>query len=201
MTDDSVIARADFAERAGEVLAAGGADVALHLRAPRASGRRMHALAVRLMEIARASGSLLVVNDRVDVAMAARAYGIQLGARGLSVADARRMVGDAMRIGASVHAVDEARQVIESGADWLMAGTIFASASHPGRSGAGVRLIGELAALGRPVIAIGGMTPERAAEVRRAGATGIATIRGIWDAPSPNDAARRFIDTWRQEEA
>ena len=198
VTDDSVVARGDFVERAGEVLAAGGVDVALHLRAPAASGRRMHALAVRLMEMARASGSLLVVNDRVDVAMAAGARAIQLGARSLAVADARRIAGDAARIGASVHAMDEARAAMDAGADWLVAGTIFASPSHPGRTGAGVGLIGEMAALGLPVIAIGGMTPERAAGVRRAGASGIAAIRGVWDDPAPDDATRRYIEAWQR---
>jgi thiazole tautomerase (transcriptional regulator TenI) len=198
VTDDAVVARGDFAERAGEVLAAGGADVALHLRAPHASGRRMHELAVRLMEIARAAGSLLVVNDRVDVAMAAGIGAIQLGARSLTIADARRIAGDGARIGASVHAVDEAREAVAAGADWLVAGTIFASTSHPERNAAGVGLIEEMAMLGVPVIAIGGMTPERAGEVRRAGAAGFAAIRGVWDAPSPGDAVRRYLDAWRE---
>jgi thiamine-phosphate pyrophosphorylase len=198
VTDDAVVARGDFVERAGEALAAGGADVALHLRAPHASGRRMHELATRLMEIAHAAGSLFVVNDRVDVAMAAGIDAIQLGARSLTIADARWIAGDGARIGASVHAVDEAREAVAAGADWLVAGTIFASASHPGRSGAGVGLIEEMAMLGVPVIAIGGMTPERAAEVRRAGAAGFAAIRGMWDAPSPGDAVRRYLDAWRE---
>jgi thiamine-phosphate diphosphorylase len=198
VTDDAVVARGDFVERAGEVLAAGGADVALHLRAPHASGRRMHGLAVRLMEVARASGSLLVVNDRVDVAMAAGADAIQLGTRSLAVADARRIAGGGVRIGASMHALDEAREAIDGGADWLVGGTIYASASHPGRSGAGVELIGEMAALGLPVIAIGGMLPDRAAGVRRAGAAGIAAIRGVWDDPAPGDAVRRYLDAWRE---
>ncbi|MBV9108913.1 MAG: thiamine phosphate synthase [Gemmatimonadetes bacterium] len=197
VTDDAVIARGGFAERAGEVMAAGGADVALHLRAPGASGRRMFALAERLVELARASGSLLVINDRVDVAMAAGAPALQLAARSLSIEDARRIAGDAMRIGVSVHAMDEARDAVAAGAEWLVAGSIYATASHPGRDGAGTGLIAEMAALGCPVIAIGGVTPERVPELRRAGASGIAAIRGIWDAPSPGEAVRRYLDAWR----
>src|SRR5690349_3277524 len=65
VTDDAVIARADFVAKAGEVLEAGGESVALHLRAPNAAGRRLHELAVRLMEVAHATGSVLIVNDRV----------------------------------------------------------------------------------------------------------------------------------------
>jgi thiamine-phosphate pyrophosphorylase len=198
VTDDSVVARGDFVARAAEVLTGGGADVALHLRAPSASGRRMFDLAERLMETARASGSLLVVNDRVDVAMAIGAHGVQLGARGLAVADARRMIGPARLVGVSVHGVDEAREAASAGADWLLAGTIHATPSHPGRAGAGVGLIAELARIGPPVIAIGGVTPKRVGEARRAGAAGVATIRGVWDDPSPADAVRRHLDAWRE---
>ncbi|HYH81470.1 MAG TPA: thiamine phosphate synthase [Longimicrobium sp.] len=197
VTDDAVVARADFVERAGAVLAAGGASVALHLRAPSASGRRLHELAVRLMEIARATGSWLILNDRVDVALAAGAHGVQLGRRGLTAADARAIVGEATRIGASVHAADEAREAAEGGADWLVAGAIHATASHPGQPGAGPGLIEATAALGPPVIAIGGITPERVRDVHGAGAAGIAAIRGIWDQPSPASAARAYIEAWQ----
>jgi thiamine-phosphate pyrophosphorylase len=196
VTGDAVVARGDFAAKAAEVMAAGGAEVAVHLRAPRGSGRRMFALAERLMEMTRASGSLLVVNGRVDVAMAIGAMGIQLGARGLALADARRLAGDPVMLGASVHAADEAREAIAAGADWVMAGTIYATASHPGRGGAGPALVAEMAALGRPVIAIGGVTPERVPELRLAGAAGVAAIRGIWDAPSPGQAVRRYLEAW-----
>lgn len=197
VTDDDVVARPGFERIAGEVLAAGGAGVALHLRAPRASGRRMHELAVRLMEIARAADALLVVNDRVDVALAAGADGVQLGRRGITVADARRLVGDAMRIGASVHTLDEAREAVDAGADWLLAGAIYATASHPGQAGAGMGLIEAVAALGRSVIGIGGVAPERVAEACGAGAAGVAAIRGIWDQPSPASAARAYIEAWQ----
>jgi thiamine-phosphate pyrophosphorylase len=197
VTDDAVVARADFLGRAGEVLAAGGASVALHLRAPLASGRRVYELAVRLMEMARATGSLLAVNDRVDVALAVPVHAIQLGRRSLAAADARRLLGDAMRIGASVHTEDEARKAVGAGVDWLLAGSIYPTASHPGHAGAGGGLIERAAAAGWPVIAIGGVTPERVCDLRGAGAAGIAAIRGIWDQPSPGSAARAYIEAWQ----
>lgn len=196
VTDDGVVARAGFVRAATDVLEAGGGLVALHLRAPTASGRRLHGLAVRLMEIARAAGSLLIVNDRVDVALAAGVDGVQLGRRGITVADARRLAG-AMRIGASVHAVGEAQVAVEEGADWLLAGSVYPTASHSGRPGAGTGLIEAMAALGVPVIGIGGVTAERVREVSGAGAAGIAAIRGIWDQPSPGRAARAYIEAWQ----
>ncbi|MFL5385352.1 MAG: thiamine phosphate synthase [Longimicrobiaceae bacterium] len=196
VTDDAVVARAGFAERAEEVLAAGGSRLALHLRAHAASGRALHGLAARLAARAGETGSLLLVNDRVDVALAAGAHGVQLGRRSLSVADARRL-GGGMLLGASVHAVEEGGEAAEAGADFLVAGAVYPTATHPGRAGAGLRLIESVAALGLPVIAIGGVTPERAGELRRAGAMGMAAIRGVWDAPSPADAVQRYIDAWQ----
>ncbi|HET7459661.1 MAG TPA: thiamine phosphate synthase [Longimicrobium sp.] len=197
VTDDDVVARAEFERIAGEVLVAGGAGVALHLRAPHTSGRRMHEVAVRLAKTARDAGSLLIVNDRVDVALAAGAGGVQLGRRGIRVEDARRLVGDALRIGASVHTIGEAREAVEAGADWLLAGPVFATASHPGEPGAGTGLIERIAVLGRPVIGIGGVTAERVAEMCAAGAAGVAAIRGIWNQPSPARAARAYIEAWQ----
>lgn len=197
VTDDAVAARAGFVERAGEVLAAGGTHLALHLRAPGAPGRAMFDLAGRLAELAAVTGSLLLVNDRVDVALAVAAHGVQLGRRGLSPADAWRIVGGKMLIGASVHGGDEGREAAAGGADFLLAGAVYPTATHPGRPGEGVRLIESLAALAIPVVAIGGVTPARAGELRRAGAAGMAAIRGIWDAPSPAEAVQRYLEAWQ----
>jgi thiamine-phosphate pyrophosphorylase len=197
VTDDAVVARAGIVERAEEVLAAGGTHLALHLRAPGASGRRVHGLAARLAELAAGTGSLLLVNDRVDVALAAGAHGVQLGRRGLSPADAWRIAGGKMLIGASVHDVDEGREAAAGGADFLLAGPVYPTATHPGQPGGGIRLIESVVGLGIPVVAIGGVTPERAGELRRAGAAGMAAIRGIWDAPSPAEAVQRYIEAWQ----
>jgi thiamine-phosphate pyrophosphorylase len=197
VTDDEVAARPDFLDRAAEVMAAGGRMLALHLRAPHASGRGVHELAVRLMDSARSAGALLVINDRLDVAMAVGADGIQLGRRGLPLADAYRLVGGRMHIGASVHALADAKDAFAAGADWVLAGAIYPTPSHPGESPAGIRLIEDAASAGLPVIAIGGVTAERVAEVRSAGAAGVAAIRGIWDDPSPAAAVKRYIEAWQ----
>jgi len=197
VTDDRVVAGDDFAAKAEVVLRAGGSHLALHLRAPAAPGRVMHDLAVRLVDIANSCGALLLVNDRVDVALAAGAHGVQLGRRSLTVADARRLVGDDRLIGASVHDAGEAREAADAGADFLLAGPVYPTASHRDRPAAGVRLIEDVARLGLPVIAIGGVTAERAGELRRAGAAGVAAIRGIWDAPSPAEAVQRTLEAWQ----
>jgi thiamine-phosphate pyrophosphorylase len=197
VTDDEVVARGDFLDRARRILGAGGAEVAFHLRAPRGSGRRTYDLAASLRPMAADAGALLIVNDRVDVALAAEADGAHAGARGMAAADARRLLGPDRLLGVSVHSVDEARDAMRGEADFLLAGTIWETPSHPGRRGAGIGLIREIAALGIPVIAIGGVTQARAVEARDAGAAGVAVIRGVWDAPDPAEAVNEYLKHWK----
>ena len=197
VTDAAVVARGDFLRRARRAMEAGGADLAVHLRAPGAGGRQLFDLARALVMIARKTGSALLVNDRVDVALAVDADGVQLGRRSLDAADARRLLGAGKWAGASVHSAEDAREAAEGGADFLVAGPVFATPSHPESPGAGTGLIGELTSFGRPVIAIGGITPARAAELRDAGAAGMAAIRGIWDTRSTGAAVRRYLEAWR----
>lgn len=195
VTDDPVVRRADFVDVARRVIEAGGPMLAFHLRAPRASGRTLSDLALALRGPVADAGGTLVVNGRVDVA-AAWGDGAQVGGRGLRVRDARRMLGPHRLLGASVHATSEALEAVAEGANFVIAGTIWPTPSHPGREGAGPGLIREIASVGAPVIAIGGVTPARAAEARRAGASGVAVIRGVWDAADPAGAVREYLEYW-----
>ena len=88
---------------------------------------------------------------------------------------------------------------VAEGADFLVVGNIYETVSHPGRFPAGLGLVREAAVLGRPVIAIGGMTPERAAEVKAAGAYGVAAIRGLWMAADPAAATLAMLAPWTSE--
>jgi thiamine-phosphate pyrophosphorylase len=198
VTDDAVVAREDFLRVAERIIEAGGPLLVFHLRAPRASGRRIYELARALRDAVTGADAWLVVNDRVDVAVAAGASGAQVGGRGLAPADARRLLGADDLLGVSVHAVDEARAAQADGADFVLAGTIWRTPSHPESRGAGTGLIREIAALGIPTIAIGGVTPERAPEARDAGAAGVAVIRGIWDAPDPAAAVSEYLKHWKE---
>lgn len=197
VTDDAVLARPDFPSAARAVLAAGGPDLALHLRGPHAGGRVLWELADSLARAAEENGALLLVNDRVDVALAVGAGGVQLGRRSMAPPDARRLLGRDAVIGSSVGTVDEARAATGAGADWLLAGHVFATATHPGREGIGVAGLRAIAGLGLPTVAIGGMTPERVAEARTAGARGAAAIRAVWDADDPAQAVARFLEAWK----
>jgi len=198
VTDDAVVARADFLHQARRVIAAGGPALMFHLRAPRGSGRRLYELACALMQPVYTEDGWLVVSDRVDVAMAAGADGVQVGARGLRAADARRVLRPDDLLGASVHSVDEARAAQADGADFVLAGTIWDTPSHSDRPGAGPALLREISgAIIRPTIAIGGVTPERVPEAFDAGAVGVAVIRGVWDAPDSAAAVAGYLKHWK----
>ncbi|HWK90550.1 MAG TPA: thiamine phosphate synthase, partial [Longimicrobium sp.] len=94
-------------------------------------------------------------------------------------------------------AADEARAALEGEPDFLFAGSVWATPSHPDREAAGTALIHEIAALGVPVIAIGGVAAARVREARDAGAAGVAAIRGIWSAPDPAAAVREYLEQWK----
>lgn len=193
VTDDAVLASADFAARARDVLAAGGPRLVLHLRGPATDGARLYALAKVLIDPARSSGALLFANDRVDVALTAGLDGVQLGRRSLPAAVARGLLPHDRWLGVSVHDVASARAA-SGDADYLVVGTVFATASHPGRAGSGPAGVAQVrAAVGLPILAIGGITVERVPEVLLAGARGVAVLRGIWSASDPAAAVADYL--------
>lgn len=162
---------------------ASGVD-AVHLREPDLPAGALYDLALTLRAVTRGS-ALLLVHDRLDVALAAGADGVQLGERGLPVAAARQVAGDRLLIGRSVHSAAGAAQAAAEGADLVLVGTIFASASHPDHSPGGVELIrAARSACTLPLIAIGGIDATNAAHALAAGADGVAVIRAILGAPA-----------------
>lgn len=198
VTDDAVLADPSFTDVAERVLETCGAGVALHIRGRVTSGAHLHALAERLRRAAVGSGAWLLVNDRIDIAMAVRANGVQLGSRSLSVSDARALLGDAACIGRSTHGVQDAARAQSDGADFVLLGTIYDSASHPGQPAAGTGLVRD--AVERttlPVIAIGGIMPDRIAKIAGAGAYGAAVLGGVWRAADPPAAAAAYTQAAR----
>lgn len=142
--------------------------------------------------VARESGSRIVINDRLDLAVGSGAWGVQLGRRSFPVAAARLILSSGVRIGVSVHDPEEARTAVDAGADFLIAGTLYPSLSHPGAGSTGVQWISAIPGR-KPVIGVGGITPERVPEVLTAGAHGVAVIRGVWSSPSPVDAMEEYL--------
>jgi thiamine-phosphate pyrophosphorylase len=197
VTDAAVLAADDFGVRAAAIAAAGPA-VALHARDRSAGGAVLARAAERLLALARPPEAAVFVNGRPDVAAAVRAHGVQLAGGDLSPDDARRVFPSGW-IGRSVHSADEAARAVEEGADFLLVGNIYETASHPGRPAAGLALVRAAAALGRPVIAIGGVDAGRVREVRAAGAYGVAAISALWRAADPAAAALALLAPWTEE--
>jgi thiamine-phosphate diphosphorylase len=193
VTDDQVLQHPAFLSVAAELLSAYGGKLALHLRGPGLSGRVVWELASACAEVARESGAWLIVNDRVDVAMGCGASGAQLGQASIGVARARTLLGPGPAIGASIHSADEARHAVREGADFLVAGTLFRTETHPGLPPSGVAWLGELTGFQVPVIGIGGISPERVPQVLNAGAHGVAVIRGVWQVGDPGEAVRDYL--------
>ena len=196
VTDDEVLAADGWMEAATSVLDACGARVALHVRGPRTSGATLHRLTAALVPRARRTGALLVVNDRVDVAMTSGADGLQLGRRSLDVREARALFGAAAPIGRSCHGAAEVATALEEGADWAFVGTIHPTPSHPGLAGIGVEGLGEARRVAGtlPVLGIGGIDVAQVRSLLAAGAHGVAVVRGIWARPDPAEAAVEYLD-------
>jgi thiamine-phosphate pyrophosphorylase len=193
VTDDRVAAMPDLVRRATAMASVAGPDLAVHLRTRRLEGRAFLELARALGAALRPYGAWLVLNDRADIARAVSAQGVVTGRGGLLPEDARRVAPQAT-IGRSVHDAAECRAAAKAGADFLVAGAVYTTASHPDTAPAGLAIVRDAAGTGRPVIAIGGMTADRASEVLAAGAHGVAAIRALWDTVDAAAAAAAFVD-------
>jgi thiamine-phosphate diphosphorylase len=172
-----------------DVARVGGEELAFHARGHELSGRELFELADRFVTHAPAR---LFVNDRLDVALATGAAGVQLRRGSLTPADARRLNPE-WWIGVSVHDLEEAWAARTGGADYLLVGAVHATGTHPNRAPLTQDRLVEIVHLGLPVIAIGGVTPERVPELKRAGVYGVAAIRALWDAADPRAAAAAML--------
>lgn len=149
-----------------------------------------------LQRICRSAGIPFIVNDHLELAHALNADGVHLGQSDGEPERARRLLGPSAIIGVSVGSVAEATAAEEAGADYVGAGDVFGTGSKadadPPIGLDGLREI--VGAISIPVVAIGGVTQENAGRAIAAGAAGVAVISAIYDAPDPEDAARRLYD-------
>lgn len=190
-----VVSVADAMTRAAAIGAALAAGIdAVQLRDRSAPGGPLLAAALTLRALTRRHGARLFVNDRLDVARAAEADGVHLPAASFTLDDARRLVGPSMLIGCSTHAPAETIDAGRAGADYVVLGPIFPTPSKVGYGEPlGLDALTAATATPAPVIAIGGITPERAAQARAAGAYGIAVVRAILAVEDPGAAAAALV--------
>lgn len=169
----------------------GLADV-LHIREKHRSARELAEWYGTLSEAA-PPGLAVYINDRLDTAAAVGAPGVQLGYTSLPPEDARRILPSGTRIGVSVHSPEEAASARYSGADYLLFGHIYATASKEGTAPRGTEALRRVVdATELPVIAIGGIEPENTEEVLAAGCSGIAVLSGVLLHPDPAGRLRGY---------
>jgi thiamine-phosphate pyrophosphorylase len=188
---DARAGRGDLAEFADAVLA-GGVDI-IQLRDKGIEAREELAALAVLAEACRRHGKLLAVNDRADIAHAARPDVLHLGQGDLPVADARAILGEGILIGRSCHSAAEVdAAAVEPGVDYFCTGPVWPTPTKPGRPAPGLALVRHAAALAtpRPWFAIGGIDPTNLPEVTAAGATRIVVVRALTESADPYTAAQ-----------
>lgn len=193
ITDSELAAPRDVADVVGAALRAGAP--AVQLRDKSLPPRDLLPLAHRLRAATRATGALFVVNDRLDLALAAGADGVHLGPDDLPVAAARRIAPPGFVIGHSADDPGAARAAVAGGADYIGCGTVFTTRTKADAGAAiGPGRLGEVArCVDVPVVAIGGVTVRNAPRVFVEGAAGCAVVSAVMGAADPGRAVRGLL--------
>ncbi|HEX5322380.1 MAG TPA: thiamine phosphate synthase [Capsulimonadaceae bacterium] len=175
-----------------EEAVAGGVSV-IQVRDKGAPAEDLLATTKRIKAVVRDQACILV-NGSAEIAARVQLDGVHLPEHGDSVANARRILGAEKQIGRSVHSLEAALAAERDGADYVIAGTIFASSSHPGETPAGLGFLANVCrAVSIPVLAIGGVTAENCADCIAAGAAGVAVLSPIINAEDPFVAATMYL--------
>ena len=169
---------------------------AIQLRERDLSARELLTLAREVQVVTASRRSQLLINDRIDVALALEGVGVHLRSNSLPVTVARQMLGTQRLLGISAHSVEEAVQAASQGADYIVLGPIYETPSKQlFGPPLGVHTLEKACRLVRiPIIGIGGVTSARAREMRRAGAFGAAVITAILGAADVESATRELLD-------
>jgi thiamine-phosphate pyrophosphorylase len=177
-----------------QVLTAG--TPAIQLRERDLSARELVTLAHEVKAVTASRGAQLLINDRIDVALAFEGVGVHLRSNSLPVTVARQMVGTQRLLGISAHSVEEAVQAASQGADYIVLGPIYETPSKQAFGPPlGIHALEKACRLvSLPIMGIGGVTSARAREMRRAGAFGAAVITAILGAADVESAARELLD-------
>jgi thiamine-phosphate pyrophosphorylase len=172
----------------------GGAAV-LQYRDKSADMERRRSEAAALAALCARYGAPLIINDDVELAAVIGAAGVHLGEHDGDLARARARLGNGAIIGVSCYdSLERARELAAAGADYLAFGAFFVSPTKPQARRAAPGLLDAAAALGKPLVAIGGITPDNARPLIEAGADFIAAVAGVFGDANPEAAARRYAN-------
>ncbi len=177
-----------------ERLLAGGARL-IQLRDKEASAKEMFEAAEACIKLTRAVGATLIVNDRVDIAIAADADGVHLGQEDLTVAEARALLGPGRIIGVSTHSLAQVEAALVTSANYLAVGPIFPTTTKANPDPAvGLELLRQARrSTSLPLVAIGGITLETVCEVLAAGADSVAVISALYPLPISLSLVENFV--------
>ena len=189
VTDDGCLQGRPLLECVREALE--GGVTLVQYRAKTASSAEMYNEALQLKALCDSFKVPLIINDRLDIAMAVGAAGVHLGQDDLPCAAARKILGEDYIIGVSAHNPAEAKAALQSGADYLGCGAVFGTATKADVKKLGTEGLEAICkAKGLPVVGIGGVTADNYREVRAAGADGAAIVSGILAQPDISATVR-----------
>lgn len=181
-----------YRQRVGSLVAA-GVDL-LQLRDKTLDDRALLARARIVRELTRGTATLFLMNDRADLATTSQADGVHLGQEDLPAPEARLIVGTRALIGVSTHTIEQARQAVLDGADYIGCGPTFPSATKSFEQFAGLEFLRQVAAeITLPAFAIGGISRENLPQVLETGVRRVAVSEAVWNVSDPASEARRFI--------
>jgi thiamine-phosphate pyrophosphorylase len=168
---------------------------AVQLREKDLDGAELFRLAEALKRSCARHRARLLINDRIDIALAVDADGVQLGAASMPIGAARELLGGDKLIGASIHSLQEAQQAVRDGADFVLFGPVYFTPSKAvyGAPQGIARLKEVVEKISIPVYAIGGITGGNVEEIKKIGASGVALIAAVMSAPDPAAAARAIV--------
>jgi thiamine-phosphate pyrophosphorylase len=167
----------------------------IQLREKDLVGRELFFLAEAARKLTQRYHALLLINDRIDIALAIDADGVHLSTASIPIESARALLGRQQLLGASTHSLEEAQEAERSGADFVVFGPVYftpSKASYGSSQGlAALKKVVEKLSL--PIYAIGGIKPENIADTRRTGVRGVALISAVMSAADPENATKEIL--------
>ena len=191
MTSPTIEASAESALRGGTTV--------IQLREKDCSSREFYELGLRVKKITDAYHAPLIINDRVDIALAVGAAGVHVGQEDLPCKVVREIVGPDMIVGVSAATLDEAVQAEEDGADYLGVGAMYATATKTDTRPVSMEeLLKIRAAVKIPIVVIGGINKQTLGNFKGTGVDGLAVVSAIVAQPDPEAAARELLRMWKE---
>lgn len=171
----------------------------VQLREKTAGSRDFYELALQVMQITQRYKLPLIINDRLDIALAVGADGVHVGQEDLPVAVVRRLLGPDKIVGATAATVADALRAEAEGADYIGSGAVFPTATKPGKPVLPLTVLTQIKqAVKLPVVAIGGITANNLVELKSTGVDGIAVVSAIMNSDDPAAATKEILSIWRK---